>query len=195
MIYKRVSKGFPEAAQDAALLAAGITPDEISGAWVDVARKVKAGEAAQPERDYMLGAAREGDELWVARPGVLATTEDDAIRFVAKLCDMGAVLWVASTKESFKLSASVAQEVAAALRLASAIREDERKGILERARKSIRVRLGRAPIPEDKLKVARALWTDDAVTAEAVSTRVGVSVRTLYRYLGPKGSPIFGKKK
>lgn len=195
MIYKRVSKGFPEGAQDVALLDAGITQEELAEAWVDRGGKPKPGEPAQPERDYMIGAARDGDEVWVARAGVLASTEADAILFVAKLCDMGAVLRIANTGETFKLSAKASKEVADALRLAVAIRDDERKAVLEKARKAIRVRPGRAPIPEDKLKKARALWADDDYSTADVSRKTGIAVRTLYRYFGTKGTPAFGRKK
>lgn len=184
-----------EAAQDAALLAAGLSQEEVAEAWVDAQRKPKPGEPVQPQRDYMIGAARPGDEVWVARAGVLATTEDDAIAFVSKLCDQGAVLRIASTGETFKLSAKASKEVAGALRLAVAIRDDERKAVLEKARQSIRVRPGRVPTAADKIAKARVLWADDEYSAAAVSRKTGIAVRTLYRYLGPKGTPLFGKKK
>jgi hypothetical protein len=194
MVYKRVGKAMTEAAQDAALLAAGLTPEEIAEAWADRG-KPKPGEPLQPQRDYMIGAARDGDEVWVARAGVLATTEDEAILFVSKLCDMGAVLRIATTGETFKLAAGAAKEVADALRLAVAIRDDERKAVMEKARGAIKTRHGRTPIAEDKLKKARALWADDDYSTADVSRKTGIAVRTLYRYFGTKGTPAFGRKK
>jgi hypothetical protein len=194
MVYKRVSKGMTEKAQDGALLAAGLTEAEIADAYIDGPAKPRRDEPPQPQRDYMIGAARDGDEVWVARAGVLATTETDAIRFVSTLCEMGAVLRIANTGETFKLPPDASKEVADALRLAVAIRDDERKAVLEKARSKIRVRPGRVPVPHDKIEKARVLWADDSYSVARVSKLTGLAVRTLYRYLGPKGTPAFGKK-
>lgn len=197
MVYKRVSKAMPGDEQDALLAAAGITQEELAEAYIDDHRrsKPKPGHPPQPERDYMIGAARPGDEVWVARAGVLASTEAEAIVFVSKLCDMGAVLRIANTGETFKLSVKASKPVADALRLAIAIRDDERKAVLEKARQAIRIRPGRTPVAEDKMKKARVLWADDDYSVADVSRKTGIGVRTLYRRLGPKGTPAFGKKK
>ena len=194
LIYKRISKGFTEAAQDEALLAAGITEAELHEAYIDHPPKPRSSDEPYMGRRHLRTAAREGDEVWVARPGVIATTEEEALRWVASICDHGAVLCIASTGERYSCPSATRDQIADGLRLAAAIRADERGAILGRARKAVRVRMGRAPIPEDKLAKARPLWADPELTAAEVSKRTGLAVRSLYRYLGPKGTPGFGRK-
>lgn len=48
-------------------------------------KKPRPSEASQPQRDYIAGAARSEDEVWVARPAVIATTLDEALKFVARI--------------------------------------------------------------------------------------------------------------
>jgi hypothetical protein len=194
LIYKRISKGFTEAAQDAALLAAGITEAELYEAYIDHPPKPRAGDEPYMSRRHVAGAAREGDEVWVARPGVIATTEDEALRWVASICDLGAVLCIASTGERYHCPSAARDQIADGLRLAAAIRADERGAVMVKVRQAVRVRLGRKPIAEDRLNKARPLWADPKLTAEDVAKRTGLGVRTLYRKLGPKGTTPFGRK-
>ena len=193
----RVTKGLPsEAKQRAALLAAGLTEAELADAYVD-RDKPKRGEPVQPSRGHIIGAARAKDELWVSRPGVLATTEADALEFLTRLTVMGATLCIASTGERYRCPPEAAGPVADALRLVAAIRADEAGARLElaRAARPPGQTGGKPRISEAKLAKARVLWADPEVSAKAVAAKTGASVRTLYRYLGLKGTPRFGRKK
>jgi hypothetical protein len=195
LIYKRICKGFTEAAQDAALLAAGITAAELAEAYIDHPPKLRSGDEPYMSRRHVVGAAREGDEVWVARPGVIATTEDEALRWVASICDLGAVLCIASTGERYHCPSATRDQIADGLRLAAAIRADERGAVLVKARKAVRVRLGRAPADPKKLAAAAKPWADPELSAKQAAKIAGLSVRTLYRKLGPKGTPGFGRDK
>lgn len=188
--YIRTSKGLPtEAQQREALASAGVEPGDLAEAWVDrQARKPKPGEAPFPQRDYMLGAVREGDEVWVARPGVVGSGEPDIIEFLRRITEQGAVLCVASTGGRHRF----APELQQALDLVRDIRRDERALVMEKARAGLK-NLGRKTFTPQQWKEARRLWADKAVTAEDAAARSGIGQRTLYRKLGPKGTEPFGK--
>lgn len=192
----RITKGLlTEAKQRAALLAAGLTEAEIADAYVDSGNPPK-GEPPMPAREHIIGNAREKDELWVARAGVLATTEADALAFLARLSAHGATLCVASTGERYRCPPEAAGPVADALRLVAAIRADEAGARLEvaRAARPPGKTGGKPRISEAKMSQARKLWADPEVSAKAAAAKTGISSRTLYRYLGLKGTPRFGKK-
>jgi len=193
----RLTKGLlTEAKQRAALLAAGLTDAELADAYVD-SGKPPRGEPVQPARGHIIGNAREKDELWVARAGVLATTEADALAFLARLSAHGATLCIASTGERYRCPPEAAGPVADALRLVAAIRADEAGARLEvaRAARPPGKTGGKPKVSEAKMEKARKLWADPEVSAKAVEAKTGISVRTLYRYLGLKGTPRFGRKK
>ena len=196
LCYICLRKGLPsEAEQRAALIAAGATEEEMRDPWIDdCRRKPRPGEAAQPERDHIIGAAREGDAVLVARLGVVATTKEDALRFVASLADHGAVLRDASTAQSYSIRAEAAQDVADALRLAADIAADERRAVLERARRQIKKPLGPTPVMSeaDKERV-RVFWFDQTLTTEEATAKAGFKERMLYRALGKRHRPAFGK--
>jgi hypothetical protein len=196
LCYICLRKGLPtEAEQRVALAAGGATAEELADVWLDdCRRKPRPGEAAQPERDHILGAAREGDVVLVARLGVLSTTDPDALRFAASLAEQGATLKDASTGKTYRVRPEAAQDVADGLRLVADIREDERRITLERARSHIKARPGRAPeMDEDEKARARVYWHDQTLTnAEAVA-KIGRPERLIYRALGKRHRPAFGK--
>ena len=77
----------------------------------------------------------------------------------------------------------------------------ELQGQQERAAKArgVKARLGKHAGPakaldRKKMADAKALWDDPALSASDVAKRLNVGVRTLYRHLGPKGTPLFGGK-
>ena len=196
LVYKCLRKGLPgEAEQDALLRAAGATEEEMSEAWVDdCRRKPRPGEPAQPQRDYLPGAAREGDVALVARLGVLATSLDEALRFVSKVSEHGATLKDASTGRLYRVRPEAAQDVADALALAADIAADERRMVLERARSHIKARPGKMPEMDDaERERALRFWHDQTLTnAEAVA-KIGRPERMIYRALGKRHRPAFGK--
>lgn len=198
MAYICERKGLPTPAdQRAALLSAGLTAAELAEPYLDrCMRKPRPGERAQPERDHLVGAAREGDEVWVARLGVLATTSDEAMRFVAAVCDQGAVLCCASTGRRYRVRSEAAQDVADALRLAADIAADERKAVMERARKGLRGKpAGKPKISPERLEAARGPWFDHTIDGDEAARRTGIGRRTLHRHFGPREAPAFGGKR
>lgn len=194
LCYICLRKGLPsEAEQRAALAAGGASEEELVDVWLDDCRRAKA---PQTERGHILGAARDGDVVLVARLGVLSTTADDALRFVGQLAELGTVLRDASTGRTYSVRPEAAQDVADAMRLAADIAEDERRAVMERARRAIKAPLGAKPsMTEDDKERARRWWHDQTLTnAEAVA-RIGggLSERVLYRQLGKRHRPAFGK--
>lgn len=192
--YIRLGKGLPdEAAQRAALEAAGLTAAEMADAYTDPA-KPKKGET--PAWDYMMGALRtqggEPDEVHIARPAVLANSEDEARKRIVRLTEQGAVLVIASSGRRYKVRAGAAQDVADALRLAADVKADERALVMAKARAGLK-NMGRKKFTPQQWKDAHRLWADKAVTAEDAAKRSGIAQRTLYRKLGPKGTEPFGR--
>lgn len=186
--YIRTAKGLPsEAAQREALAGAGVEPDELAEAWVDRVTKKAAGLV---QRDYMMGALREGDEVWVARPAVAASGEADALDFLRRVSEAGAVLCVVSTGGRHAWS----PDLPAALDWIKAARQDERSLVMAKARAGLK-QLGRQTFTAQQWKEARALWADPAVTVADAEKRSGIGMRTLYRKLGPKGTAPFGRAK
>lgn len=191
LVYICDRKGLPKpAAQRAALAEAGITEEEMAEAYVD--RLTRAGP--QVERDHIVGAARPGDEVWVARPAVVATTDTEALRFLARISEHGAVLCIANTGARYSAPPEAQDAVASGLRLAADIKADERRAVLERARKGLRGKpAGKPKISPERLEAARAVWFDHAISGEDAATRTGIGKRTLHRYFGKRETPAFGK--
>ncbi|MBU8544011.1 MULTISPECIES: hypothetical protein [Roseomonadaceae] len=195
LVYLCERKGLPSLAdQRAALAAAGLTEAEMAEAYLDRAmRKPRPGEAAQPERDHIIGSARPGDEVWVSRPAVIATMEDEALRFLAKISEHGAVLCIASTGDRYSVPPEAKDGVAAGLRLAADIKADERKAVMERARQGSPGRpAGKARISADRLEAARAIWFNHDLSGPECAARTGIGQRTLARHFGKRGTPAFG---
>jgi hypothetical protein len=183
-------KGLPPLKdQRAALVVAGLTEDELREPYVD-RRSRKPG---QPERDYIVGAAREGDEIWVSRPAVVATTRDDALAFLAAISDHGAVLCIASNGARYHAPEAAQAAVRDGLNLAAAIAADERAAVMERARRGLHGKpAGKPRISADRLEAARAVWFDHAISSADAAERTGIASRTLHRHFGKRGSPAFG---
>lgn len=191
LCYICLRKGLPgEAEQRAALAAGGATEEELAEVWLDDCRRRKE----QPERDHILGAARPGDVVLVARLGVLSTTREDALRFVGSLAELGTVLRDASTGRGYSVRPEAAKDVADALALAADIAADERKATLERARRHIKSMPGAEPkmSEADKERAAR-IWFDQTLTTKQATEKAGWKERTLYRALGKRNRPAFGK--
>jgi hypothetical protein len=196
LVYVCERKGLPKPAdQRAACVAAGASDDEMAAAWVDdCRRKVRAGEPAQPQRDYMIGAARDGDDVLVARLGVLATTRDDAMRFVAALGEHGCGLRDASTGRRYMIRPEAAQDVSDALRLAADIEADEAKARMEKARRGKKGKTGgRAEIGQARIDAARGHWFDHRISEAEFVERTGISGQTMRRAYGKRGTPAFGR--
>lgn len=188
----RLGKGLPsEAAQRQALRDAGVSEEALAEAYIE-RPKIKAGE--QSAWVYMMGAVREDegqpDRVCIARPAILAPTEQQARERLAEMTAQGGVLFVASTGRTYRWHPDAAEGIA----FAAEVRADERALVLTRARAILKA-IGRDPYTPEQWKKARKLWADQAVSAKAASEQSGINQRTLYRKLGNKGTPAFGKVK
>ena len=191
----RITRGLPtEAVQRAALVAAGVTEAEMAEAYIDRG-KPRKGEPAQPQRDYIIGASRPGYEVWVARAGVVSTTLDDALVFLARICDLGAVLCVAASGERFCCPSGAAPQIADGLRFAAAIRLDERAAGMAIARAGLRTKpAGKPRTPAAKLEAARAHWFNPDIDGNKAAEKAKISRSVLHRQFGPRNTPRFGRK-
>jgi DNA invertase Pin-like site-specific DNA recombinase len=192
LVYLCIRKGLPSAAaQRAALLAAGITEEDLAEAYIDKG-KPRAGQPDRQERDYIIGAAREGDEVWVARCGVLAATLADAQGFLAAISDHGAILCDAATGQRFHVPSAVADQVSDALRFAREMHRDERAAALEKARAKRGRPAGKPAINADRMEAARVHWFNHDISGDEAARRTGIGKRTLHRYFGKRETPAFG---
>lgn len=190
--YIRLGKGLPtEATQRQALRDAGLTDEDLAEAYVDRA-KLKAGE--QSAWTYMMGAVREEggepDRVCIARPAILAPTEQQARERLAELTAQGGALFVASLSRTYRWHPHAAEGI----QFCKDVRDDERALVLTKARAGLKA-LGRQKFTAQQWKEARQLWADPAVTVADAETRTGIGYRSLYRKLGPKGTAPFGKVK
>lgn len=190
--YIRLAKGLPtEAAQRQALRDVGVPEEALADAYVDRV-KLKSGELTAWA--YLLGAIRETDgepdHVCIARPAVLAPTEQQARERLAELAAQGGVLFVASTGRTYRWHPDAAEGIA----FATAVYADTRALVMEKARGGIK-KLGRQHYTPQQWKEAKALWLDPDVTVEAAASRSGIGMRSLYRRFGPKGTPAFGRVK
>lgn len=196
LIYRCERKGLPNLqAQADALLAKGITQAEIEDGYTDhCLRKPRPGQPAQPARDYIRGAIRDGDEVWVPRLGVLATTHEDALIFVKAISDHGGVLCDASTGLRYRVRSEAAQDVSDALRLAADIAKDEASARTARARKHKRPGKtgGRPTHSDEKIEAARSVWFDMRLSERQVAERTGIPGKTLRNHFGKRGAKLFG---
>ncbi len=188
--YIRLAKGLPtEAVQRQALKAAGLSDEDMAGAYVDRV-KLKPGELSAWA--YMMGAVRtegdEVDEVWIARPAIIAGAEMQAC--LAELTAQGGILCVASTGRRHRWHPDAAE----ALALAADIRADERALVMAKAR-AAGAKLGRQHYTPHQWKKAKALWADPTKTVAQAEAESGIGMRSLYRKFKAKGTPAFGRVK
>jgi hypothetical protein len=190
VIYIRVAKGLPAETQQRAdiIAASGATADEMAEAWIDRQAK-KQGEARFPQRGYMLGAIREGDEVWIARPGIVGAAEADILDFLRLMTEQGGVLRVASTGGSHRFSA----DLPAALDLVRDIRADERSAVMEKARQGIRKRVStKTELSTEQRAAALVVWFDHSLSNVEAAAKIGLPPKTCYNLFGKRGTPAFG---
>lgn len=195
LVYLCERKGLPSLdAQRDACRALGATAEELADAYTDRG-KPKRGEPAQPERDHIPGAARPGDVVMVARLAVLATTREDALRFVSAISEHGVPLLDASTGRRYTVRPEAAQDVADALALAADIEADEARARMEKARRGKKSgKTGGRPSPSpERMEAARPLWFDHRLSTAEVEARTGIGQWVMRRAFGARGTPAFGK--
>ena len=187
--YIRLAKGLPsETAQRRALADAGLTEDELAEAYIEP-KRAKPGEPSA--WSHVIGTAREidgeRDLVCVARPAIVANSEQDARARLIELTEQGGSLWVASTGRTYRWHPDAAEGI----QFSADIHADARAVTLEKARAAIKRSVGNVVHGDNRWTVAAQLWADPNVTAKDAAARSGVGVRHLYRRFGPKGTAPF----
>jgi len=191
LVYICERKGLPSPDQQRETLrAAGLTDEELADAYCDRCTR----KPEQPQRDYIAGAAREGDEVHVARPGVVATTQTDALRFLAGISEHGATLCVASTGRRYRVRPKAARDVHDGLSLAADIEQDSTNARMEKAREHKKGKTGGRVGPGDeRIRAAKTLWFDYRISEREFVERTGIAGRTMRNHFGKRGTPAFGR--
>lgn len=194
--YIRISKAGPSRIeQEAALIAAGVADfSEHGPVYMDVEKKrrLKSGDDQTPARTDAIRALRTGDDLAVHSPARLGATRANVLEALEGIGRAGAAVYDCASGEVITIHPDAAKAIGFAERA-------ESQGQRERAaqaRRGITRRAGPPPALEGKkLVLVRAAWVNPETTARMVADEFCVSVRTLYRRLGNKGTPVFGRKK
>ncbi len=182
--------------QEAALRAAGVVDFSADGpVYVDLVsrKRPKPGDDVTPARTALIVALREGDEIAIHSAPRLGTTREDVLRTLAQIGKAGAAVYDCELGEVVRYH----PDAAAALLFADRAEAQGKRERAARARKAITHR-GTRPkaLTGKKLDKARELWTGSPETsAEKIADMLGVSPRTLYRALGERGTPKFGRQK
>lgn len=162
--------------------------------YVDALRtkKPKEGEDPLPERTRAVRALREGDVLVVANAGRLGLTRADVLTTLAEVARHRASVFDAAEGREFACSPEIVDAVEFADLAAKKLAAER----TEKARKAIKM-FGSKPGPYVKprledLEILRAMWVNPDVRMADIVTAAGVKERTLYRMLGPRGTPMFG---
>jgi DNA invertase Pin-like site-specific DNA recombinase len=156
-------------------------------------KKVKAGEDALPQRTEALRALRPGDVLVVANAGRLGASREDILRVLGLIGQAGAGVLSIAERSHFEPVPQV-HDAAVFADTAHQTQMAERAAKARRGAKAFGSKRG----PPIKLKRARLddlrpMWGDPDVRIELVEAEAGVKRRTLYRLLGPRGTPFFGR--
>lgn len=193
--YIRVTKsGPPREEQEAALRKVGVTDFSPDGpVYVDQerAKRAKPGEDPMPARSEAIHALRAGDQIAVHSAARLGATRGDVLLALDAIGRAGAAVYDCETGEVVKPT----PDALPVIRYAERAESQAMKERAAKARRGITRRPGPPlALKGKKLKEAEALWKNPETSAEQVADAVGASVRTLYRKLGPKGTPVFGRK-
>ncbi len=195
--FMREMKGLPSLREQREILFAAGAHDfgEDGKVYVVLSEKRKPKKGARDPWQDMLLALRPGDDVMIAAAYVLGGARSNVLKALREIGDRGANVIDAGAGETITYS----PEGLAMIAFAERAETQMRSGILKRARlsKLEKGAMGGGPI---KLKgknkeAAAAAWADLSKTAKDVCQEFGVSPSTLYRLFGPKGTPVFGRKK
>jgi DNA invertase Pin-like site-specific DNA recombinase len=176
--------------QRLALREAGVEDDRV--VYVEaglIRRKGKVLPDHLAMRREMIRAVRRGadDVVVVSSLDRLGLTTADILGAVDAISRKGGAILDVSAGETYRWHPDATGLVAAAARAERALML-ERTAKARQAGKELGFEGGRPKALASKKKLAEAkrLWPDQELSAKAVSKLVGVSVRTLYRELGPR---------
>jgi hypothetical protein len=187
-VQKRTSK---HSNGTACVAVARLVPD--GPVYFDLAsrKKLRPGDDPLPARTALIVALREGDEIAIHSPPRLGTTREDVLRALAEIGRAGAAIYDCEAGEVVRYH----PDAAAALLFADRAEAQGKRERAARARKAISHR-GVPPkaLTGKRLDKARELWAHPETSAAKIAEILEVSPRTLYRELGPRNTPRFGRK-
>jgi DNA invertase Pin-like site-specific DNA recombinase len=192
--YIRLSKAGPSLEdQQRALASAGVGDfGELGPVYVDEILKRRSSEHL-PRRAAAIRSLFEGDELVIASAAQLGTSAADVLAALEAISRKGATVYDIEAREAVTWHPDALKVIAFAQRAESGNRKDvARKARVARAESG---RIGGAPskLEGRRLVEAKKLWADPELSAGEIADRMGVSRNTLYRLLGERGTPRFGR--
>ena len=196
--YVRVDKTGPSPLEQQKALKAGGFEDfgDDGPVYVDGLRtkRPKPGDDPLPQRTEAIRVLRPGDVLVVANAGRLGVSREDILGVLGQIGKAQAGVLAVAEGTVFRPAPEVA-EAASFAAAAHATQMAERAARARRGRKEFGSKVG----PARKLKKAdiealRPMWNNPEVRLDLVEAAAGVKSRTLYRALGPRGTPLFGKE-
>ena len=195
--YIRITKTGPSPDQQRrALEAVGVTGfSDDDAIYIDQEkkRKPKEGEDPLPQRTEAIKSLRAGDELVVANAGRLGVSRDDILATLAAVGRRRASVFDAAEGRAFACSPEIADAAEFAL-LAQSKLQAERVAVARQAIKEFGTKSGPRPkLSKNDVNDLRQMWANPEVPVEAVEIEAGVKRRTLYRMLGPRSTPLFGR--
>lgn len=189
--YIRLSKAGPSLSEQQELLrGAGVDVEDASGpVYVD-----QAEDKARSQRGSAIRSLREGDELVIATASRLATTKLEALAVLEQIGRRGAALLIADSEQRVTWQ----PEAESAIAFAVAAEEEARHEVaaaMRRRKAEVGARSG--PVPKltgKKAERAKLIWLDSTISGAEAAAKIGISVPTLHRMFGPRGTPRFGRK-
>jgi len=152
--------------------------------------KASGSLANRPQLDRMLDQLRKGDVVVVWRLDRLGRSLKNLIALVEDLADRG--VGFRSLSESIDTTTANGKLF---FSIMGALAEFERDLIRERTMAGLaaaraRGRVGGRPpvMTPDKIKIARQMYDSREHTVEGIAKTLGVSRKTVYRHLAPKGT-------
>ena len=174
--------------QKEAMRSVGLDPDAEHGAVChDAAPKRKRDVPKWDQRSHVLMSLRDGDELVVAAPCVLATGLDDALAVLEAVSQSGCVIHALSTDRTYSGTSA-----ADGLAFAREIQADNQARAMAKARAAATARRVTKKPTGRKLVEWRKVWLDPKLTGKQVEAQLEVPYRTLFNWFGARGTPRFG---
>lgn len=195
--YMRLTKaGRPEAAQRAAMIAAGLDDFSADGPiYVEPMpkRRPRESEPPQPVLAECLRALRPGAVLVLAGLDVLGPTREAMRDALAEVARQGAAVRLMDSGETLTPTPDAVGLVEAIERAAAELHR-QRAAVARGAKAARGIKGGRRIRWSDAhYAKARPIYFDLSLTNAEVEARAGIPYRTLFRRFGERGAPRFGR--